>query len=384
MRTLTVRRGQRRRHAGVCRPRSARAPSRGWASGWAARWCSRQAELGDSGARRARCWPSSTRRTCGLARGRAGGTVAPRRSTTIWPQADFKRFKELRDQGFISARRAGAPRDHAEGGRRRSWSRRARRPACRATRPATPRWWPTRAGVVTAVDAEPGHGAGRRHAGAAAGARRAARRGVRGARGRSVAALRPLLGQPGALSVRLWGDDGDRCRPRVREVAAAADPVTRTFLVKADVGRAGAAAGPDRHGAGRTAAAGGRDQAAAVGRDGAAGPDAVWLLDRGQHDGASRSRSQVAGADGNEVVIAGRPEAGPGGGDGRRARADAGPEGQAATCRGAAARRPRRPPRPSAADAPSVTRMQTADRRSAGDAGARASTSRAGRWSIRR
>jgi multidrug efflux system membrane fusion protein len=40
----------------------------------------------------------------------------------------------------------------------------------------------------------------------------------------------------------------------VREVAAAADPATRTFLVKADIGRTDLQPGPDRHRAGGHAA----------------------------------------------------------------------------------------------------------------------------------
>ena len=48
--------------------------------------------------------------------------------------------------------------------------------------------------------------------------------------------MRALLGKPGALQLRAWGA-GDALLPAtVREVAAAADPVTRTFLVKADIG----------------------------------------------------------------------------------------------------------------------------------------------------
>ena len=48
---------------------------------------------------------------------------------------------------------------------------------------------------------------------------------------------RALLGKPGALQVRLWGSETS-VPASVREVAAAADAVTRTFTVKADVGRA--------------------------------------------------------------------------------------------------------------------------------------------------
>ena len=49
--------------------------------------------------------------------------------------------------------------------------------------------------------------------------------------------LRALLGSAGALKVRPWGSEA-AIPATVREIAAAADPATRTFLVKADIGLA--------------------------------------------------------------------------------------------------------------------------------------------------
>ena len=48
----------------------------------------------------------------------------------------------------------------------------------------------------------------------------------------SLPAMRSLQGRAGALKVRPWGTQ-TLLPATVREVAAAADPVTRTFLVKA-------------------------------------------------------------------------------------------------------------------------------------------------------
>ena len=57
-----------------------------------------------------------------------------------------------------------------------------------------------------------------------------------------VAALSGRLGKAGAVQLRLWGEES--WQPvTVREVAAAADPVTRTFLVRADLGRSTARLG---------------------------------------------------------------------------------------------------------------------------------------------
>ena len=50
--------------------------------------------------------------------------------------------------------------------------------------------------------------------------------------------VRSLMGKPGALKARRWGTQ-NWVPVTVREVAAATDPLTRTYLVKADVGRAG-------------------------------------------------------------------------------------------------------------------------------------------------
>ena len=50
---------------------------------------------------------------------------------------------------------------------------------------------------------------------------------------------RQLAAQPGRFKVRLWGGEAGPPLPAtVREIAGSADPVTRTFLVKADIGNA--------------------------------------------------------------------------------------------------------------------------------------------------
>jgi RND family efflux transporter MFP subunit len=129
-------------------------------------------------------------------------------------------------------------------------------------------------------------------------------------------ALRALQGRAGRLQVRLWGDDARTWPATVRELAAAADPVTRTFLVKADLGRA-----PVRLGQTATVTvtgpqATGPAAAAAAARNAAAftlplaavfeqrGASTVWVLDRTQMVVQPRAVT-VAGADGsNRVVVA--------------------------------------------------------------------------------
>ena len=53
-----------------------------------------------------------------------------------------------------------------------------------------------------------------------------------------VGELRVLAGKAGALQVHVWNDGQTPISATMREVAAAADPATRTFMVKADIGRA--------------------------------------------------------------------------------------------------------------------------------------------------
>ena len=119
--------------------------------------------------------------------------------------------------------------------------------------------------------------------------------------------VRALLGRAGAIRVRTWG--GSAAQPAtampatVREVAAAADPATRTFLVKADIGAAPVQLGqtmtvvidlPPREAAAKLPLSAVMQQQ---------GQTAVWLLDTA----AMTVKVQpivVAGADGNTVVVA--------------------------------------------------------------------------------
>ena len=149
-------------------------------------------------------------------------------------EAEYKRYKELRDQGFISGvelerREASLKASRAQAEQARAQASVQGNQASYAVLVADV------SGVVTAVDAEPG-------AVLAAGAPvlRLAQEGPRDAvfsvSEDRLPALRALLGKPGAVQMRPWGSDA-ALPATVREVAAAADPTTRTFLIKADIGR---------------------------------------------------------------------------------------------------------------------------------------------------
>ncbi|MCK7497272.1 MAG: hypothetical protein MZW92_45440 [Comamonadaceae bacterium] len=118
---------------------------------------SRGAEVGQRVERRRRCWRSSTPPDLRLgAGGRAGRGARGAGAATNWPPPSFRRYRELRDQGFISGAGARAPRGRAEGGR--GAARAGARAGRRAGQPGRlrARWWRRRPGVVTAVEAEPG------------------------------------------------------------------------------------------------------------------------------------------------------------------------------------------------------------------------------------
>ncbi|MBI5268476.1 MAG: efflux RND transporter periplasmic adaptor subunit [Burkholderiales bacterium] len=214
--------------------------------------------------------------------------------------ADFKRFKELRDQGFIGAAELER-RETAVKAARAQWEQARAQLAVQGNQASYASLVADAAGVVTGVEAEPGQVV-------AAGAPvvRLAHDGPRDAvfsvPEDRVGAIRALLGKAGGVRLLPWGSQ-DAVPATVREVAAAADPATRTFLVKADTGTA-----PVR--LGQTASV--RVDAPPV--DGAIrlplaavvesqGRSMVWLFDRASMT-VRQQPVTVAGADGNQVLIA--------------------------------------------------------------------------------
>lgn len=219
--------------------------------------------------------------------------------------AEFKRFQELRSQGFISSqeldrREATLKAQRAQLDQALAQARVQGNQAAYATLVATA------AGVVTATEAEVGAVLG-----AGTPVLRLAHDGPRDAvfavPEDRVAAMRALQGQRGALKVRAW-TSSTLMPATVREVAAAADPVTRTFLVRADVGQP---VGQPALQLGQTVTVlvelprtGGiaRLPLAAVTQQ--QGRSAVWVLDPATMT-VKVQPITVAGADQNTVVVAG-------------------------------------------------------------------------------
>ncbi len=145
---------------------------------------------------------------------------------------EYRRFKELREQGFISAgelerREAALKAARAQLDQAKAQAAVQRNQASYATLISAS------AGVITRVDAEPG-------AVVAAGAP-IVRLALDGPRDvvfsvpeDSLPMFRALLGKANAVNVRVWGDVGVH-PATLRELAPSADPATRTYLAKADL-----------------------------------------------------------------------------------------------------------------------------------------------------
>ncbi len=214
--------------------------------------------------------------------------------------AEFKRYKELREQGFIGALDL----------ERREATLKAQKAALdqaqvqaqvQANQAGYGALLAPAAGVVVGVDAEVG-------AVLTAGATvvRLAHDGPRdvvfAVPEDQLPALRALLGKAGALKVVPWGAAA-ALPATVRELAAAADPATRTFLAKADIGSAALQLGqtasvvidlPRQSGVNKLPLSAVTQQQ---------GQTAVWVVDRASMTVKAQTIA-VAGADGNSVVVA--------------------------------------------------------------------------------
>ncbi|MDR7331442.1 efflux RND transporter periplasmic adaptor subunit [Roseateles asaccharophilus] len=241
-----------------------------------------------------------------LAEAAATAGVAAARTNRDQAGADYKRFVDLQRQGFISA---------AELERRDSVFKAAQAQLEQAKAQADvqgnqagyAQLVADGAGVVTGVDAEPGQ--------VLAAGTPVVRVALDGPRDivfavpeDKIAQVKLAAAQPGALKVRLWGST-ETAPLKLREVAAAADPVTRTFLIKADAGKLDVKLGqsatvvlelPPVPGVVKLPLSAVLQQA---------GKTSVWVLDPASMT-VKPVPVQVGGADGNEVVIAGGLAAG--------------------------------------------------------------------------
>ena len=213
--------------------------------------------------------------------------------------AEFKRYKELREQGFIGALELERRETTLLAAKAQLDQARAQN-SVQGNQAGYAMLTATAPGVITAVEAEPG-------AVLSAGttvlrlAQDGARDAVFAVPEDGLLAMRALIGRAGALQVRPWGASST-WPATVREVAAAADPTTRTFLVKADLGTAALQLGqtvtvlielPRQQGITRLPLSAVMQQQ---------GRTAVWLLDRNTMT-VQVQPVVVSGADANEVIV---------------------------------------------------------------------------------
>jgi RND family efflux transporter MFP subunit len=218
--------------------------------------------------------------------------------------ADFKRYKDLRDQGFISAIELDRRQATLQAAQAQFEQARAQA-GVQVNQAGYAALVAPAAGVVTAIEAEPGA--------VLTSGTTVLRLALDGPRDAVFAvpedgadALRALVGRAGALAVRPWGAAATPAAAlpaTVREVAAVADPATRTFLVKADLGSAAVQLGqtvtvllqaPPRAGVNKLPLSAVLQQQ---------GQTAVWVVDRATMT-VKLQPVVVGGADGNSVVIA--------------------------------------------------------------------------------
>jgi RND family efflux transporter MFP subunit len=233
----------------------------------------------------------------------ARAAVGSAQATYDQNAADFKRYKDLHDQGFIGA---------AELERRESAVKTARAQLDQAKAQANVQGnqagyaslMADASGVITGVDLEPGMVAA-----AGTPVLRLAHDGPRdvvfAVPEDKVGLVKALAAQPGRFKVRLWGATGEPLPATIREISAAADSVSRTFLVKADIGSAantGVRLGqtvtvsmelPQTAGVTKLPLSALREEK---------GRSTVWLVDRGSMTVKAQDVT-LAGADGNDAVI---------------------------------------------------------------------------------
>ncbi|TDM06344.1 MAG: efflux RND transporter periplasmic adaptor subunit [Ideonella sp. MAG2] len=221
-------------------------------------------------------------------------------------EADARRYRDLRAQGFIGAAEMER-RETAVKAAKAQWDQARAQASAQGNQAQYASLVADRSGVVTSVDAEPGQVLS-----AGMPVLRVAYDGPRDAvfavPEQQVQVLKALQGQVGALSVQLWGD-GTSYPATLRELAAAADPQTRTFLAKADVG-----AMPTKLGQTATVTLARPVKGPALrlpltALAEAKGKSVVWVLDSPSMT-VRQQAVVVATADGNEVILASGLKAG--------------------------------------------------------------------------
>jgi membrane fusion protein, multidrug efflux system len=235
-----------------------------------------------------------------LAADAARAQVAAASTNRDLAAADFKRYSTLRDQNFIS----GAELERRETSLKAAQAQLDQAQAQLASQGNQAGYTNLVAdvsGVVTAIEAEPGQVVT-----AGAPIVRIAQDGARdvvfSVPEDTIAAIKP----GSEVAVRVWANGGTALAGKVREVAASADPVTRTYSVKVSLEAAatpalGSTAYVSPQALSRAGTPVIKLPTSALRKEGAG--TAVWVLDKATMTVRSQ-QVQIATADGNEAVIA--------------------------------------------------------------------------------
>ncbi|WP_421885420.1 efflux RND transporter periplasmic adaptor subunit [Methylibium sp.] len=213
--------------------------------------------------------------------------------------ADYKRYQELLAQGFISAAELER-RDATLKAARATLDQAHAQSAVQGNQAGYASLRADAAGVITAVEAEPGQVVA-----AGAPVLRLAQDGPRDAvfsvPEDKLALVRAMEGQAGAVKVQPWGSS-ELLPATVREIAAATDAATRTFLVKADVGGAEVKLGQTAAVIVETPRIAGVIKLPLGALVELQGKTSVWLLDA-QTMTVQAQPVQASGAEGNAVIV---------------------------------------------------------------------------------
>lgn len=234
----------------------------------------------------------------------ARAAMAAARANLDQAQADFARYKELRDKEFISSAELERRENSLKAAQAQHRQAQAQA-AVQANQASYAVLVADVSGVVTGIDAEPGTVLA-----AGSPVLRVALDGPRDAvfsvPEDKVGLIKSLAERPNSFSLRLWGQDAAPLPTTVREISAAADAVTRTFQVKADVGTAGSTVR-----LGQTATVHvelprtpGVTKLPLSALKQEQGQSIVWLVDKASMT-VKPQAVQIAGADGNDAVISG-------------------------------------------------------------------------------
>ena len=269
----------------------------------------RSADLGDS-VKRGQVLAQLDPQDLKLGQDAARAAMSAAQANADQSAADFTRFKELRDQGFISSADLER-RDTTLKAAKAQLDQAKAQTSVQGNQAAYAALVADASGVITSVDADAGTVVA-----AGTPVLRLAHDGPRdvvfSVPEDKVNFIKSLGAQPGGFKVRLWGSTGELISANLREIAAAADPATRTFLVKVDIGSASSV----NVRLGQTASVvvqlpkiSGvvKLPLSALKED--QGKSVVWLLDKDSMT-VKTQPVQLAGADGNEAVITGGLTAG--------------------------------------------------------------------------